>query len=67
MNKNIFNSAIRDVRNSTKNKSSKLNLLNKKIGKEFTEEIDFEKESIKNLGEDRTCQEETNEKFNMNK
>lgn len=63
MSKNLFTNAIRDVK-----KSARYNTKNKKtIGKEFMEEIDFEKESM-NLGEDlEVPPEDTNEKFKMNK
>ena len=68
MNKNLFDNAIREVKKfSNCNNTKKINFLNKNsIGREFTEEIDFEKESM-NLGEDLICQEDTKEKFKMNK
>jgi hypothetical protein len=66
MNKNLFNFAINDIK-----KSKRLNLNNdisniKTLGKEFMDEIDFEKESL-NLGNDLEIPEETNQKFKMNK
>lgn len=57
MNKNIFNNAIRDVKRSSNAYRSALKLDKKNVGKEFTEEIDFEKESL-NLGEDLIISEE---------
>jgi hypothetical protein len=68
MSKNLFGNAIRELKNSNRyNNKKKTNIINKNsIGKEFTDEIDFEKESL-NLGQDLICHEETNGKFKMNK
>jgi len=63
MNQNIFRNAIRDVKKTTQNNfRPKLKLDKRNVGKEFTEEIDFDKESL-NLGEDMNILEE---KFNDN-
>jgi hypothetical protein len=70
MNQNIFKSAIRDVRNSTYNNNDKfrstMKLDKKNVGKEFTEEIDFEQESL-NLGEDNVAEEILNDNVKVTK
>jgi len=63
MNQNIFRNAIRDVKKSSNNNFHTASKLDKKnVGNEFTEEIDFEAESL-NLGEDLNL---TEEKLNKN-
>jgi len=70
MNQNIFKSAIRDVRNSKYNYNnnfrSTMKLDKKNVGKEFTEEIDFEQESL-NLGEDNVAEEILNDNVKVTK
>lgn len=72
MNQNIFKSAIRDVRNSTNNYNnnnnfrSAMKLDKKNVGKEFTEEIDFDQESL-NLGEDNFPEENLNQHTKVTK
>jgi len=68
MNQNIFRNAIRDVKKTTNNNfRSTLKLDKKNIGREFTEEIDFERESL-NLGEDINSSEENfNDYFKVTK
>lgn len=76
MNQNIFKNAIKDVRNSTHNNNNNLNnhsnfrstlkLDIKNVGKEFTDEIDFDQESL-NLGEDNTSLEKLNDNVKVTK
>jgi len=78
MNQNIFKNAIRDVKNSISsnnsnnsnnnrnNFGSKMKLDKKNVGCEFTEEIDFDQESL-NLGEDNVAEEKLNDNVKVTK